>query len=403
MDVFKYFKGEWRSPRAFMILMAIAMPLSFSTWMALINNFAVERVSFTGVEIGILQSLREIPGFLAFAVVFMLLLLREQTLGLVALLLLGIGTAITGALPTTVGLYMTTVLMSVGFHYYETVRQSLVLQLVSKEEAPHFLGQLIAVGSFSGLVSYCLIWLGIDLVGLEMEWIYFLGGVLTIIITLFCWSTFPKFPEKVRQHRKLFLRKRYWLYYLITFLAGARRQIFVVFAGFLMVEKFGFSVSEITLLFLVNVALNIYLAPKVGKFIAICGERRALAFEYIGLICVFTAYAFVDSAWFATILYLVDHIFFSMAIAIKTYFQKIADPADMASQAGVAFSINHIAAVVVPVTLGFFWLVSPSIVFLVGAGISSISLVLVCLIPKKPSQKKITMISSYKTIFSIPK
>tara|TARA_B100000902_G_C27031645_1_gene774782 strand:+ start:143 stop:421 length:279 start_codon:yes stop_codon:yes gene_type:complete len=92
-----------------------------------------------------------------------------------------------------------------------------------------------------------------------------------------------------------------------------------------------------------------------------------------------------------------------MAIAIKTYFQKIADPADMASQAGVAFSINHIAAVVVPVTLGFFWLVSPSIVFLVGAGISSISLVLVCLIPKKPSQKKITMISSYKTIFSIPK
>ena len=133
MDVFKYFKGEWRSPRAFMILMAIAMPLSFSTWMALINNFAVERVAFTGVEIGILQSLREIPGFLAFAVVFMLLLLREQTLGLVALLLLVIGTAITGALPTTVGLYMTTVLMSVGFHYYETVRQSLVLQLVSKE------------------------------------------------------------------------------------------------------------------------------------------------------------------------------------------------------------------------------------------------------------------------------
>ena len=157
MDVHKYITVEWRSPRVFMILMAIAMPLSFSTWMALINNFAVERVFFTGKEIGILQSLREIPGFLAFAVVFLLLLMREQTLGLVALLFLGIGTAITGMLPTAVGLYATTILMSVGFHYYETVRQSLALQLVSKEESPLFLGQLVAVGSFSGLVSLCLI------------------------------------------------------------------------------------------------------------------------------------------------------------------------------------------------------------------------------------------------------
>ncbi|MBH88938.1 MAG: MFS transporter [Magnetovibrio sp.] len=403
MDVHKYITVEWRSPRVFMILMAIAMPLSFSTWMALINNFAVERVFFTGKEIGILQSLREIPGFLAFAVVFLLLLMREQTLGLVALLFLGIGTAITGMLPTAVGLYATTILMSVGFHYYETVRQSLALQLVSKEESPLFLGQLVAVGSFSGLVSLCLIWLSVDLVGLDMEWVYFLGGSLTIMITLICWKAFPKFPEKVRQHRKVFLRKRYWLYYLITFLSGARRQIFVVFANFLMVEKFDFSVSDITLLLLVNTTINIFIAPKIGKFIAVCGERRALTFEYIGLIGVFTAYAFVNTAWVAVLLYLVDHIFFSMAIAIKTYFQKIADPADIAAQAGVAFSINHIAAVLVPVTLGFLWLISPSIVFLVGAGLASASLALACLIPKNPSQKNISIISDYKTFFSFPR
>ena len=403
MDVHKYITVEWRSPRAFMILMAIAMPLSFSTWMALINNFAVERVFFTGKEIGILQSLREIPGFLAFAVVFLLLLMREQTLGLVALLFLGIGTAITGMLPTAVGLYATTILMSVGFHYYETVRQSLALQLVSKEESPLFLGQLVAVGSFSGLVSLCLIWLSVDLVGLDMEWVYFLGGSLTIMITLICWKAFPKFPEKVRQHRKVFLRKRYWLYYLITFLSGARRQIFVVFANFLMVEKFDFSVSDITLLLLVNTTINIFIAPKIGKFIAVCGERRALTFEYIGLIGVFIAYAFVNTAWVAVLLYLVDHIFFSMAIAIKTYFQKIADPADIAAQAGVAFSINHIAAVLVPVTLGFLWLISPSIVFLVGAGLASASLALACLIPKNPSQKNISIISDYKTFFSFPR
>jgi len=381
-----------------MILMAVAMPLSFSTWMALINNFAIERAAFTGVEIGILQSLREIPGFLAFAVVFLLLLMREQTLGLVSLLLLGIGTAITGALPSVVGLYATTVLMSLGFHYYETVRQSLALQWIGKEETPHFLGQLIAVGSFSGLISFTLIWLAIDVGGLDMVWVYVIGGGLTIGVTLFCWAAFPRFPEKVEQHKTLFMRGRYWLYYLITFMAGARRQIFVVFAGFLMVEKFGFSVSAITLMFLVNGGLNMYLAPKIGKLIAHWGERRALTFEYIGLIGVFVAYAFVDTAWIAVTLYIIDHMFFSMAIAIKTYFQKIADPADMASQAGVAFSINHIAAVVIPAAFGFLWLLSPSYVFLAGAGMSVLSLLLVRMIPENPSHENVAVIGPYRAI-----
>jgi len=381
-----------------MILMAVAMPLSFYTWMALINNFAVERAAFTGVEIGILQSLREIPGFLAFAVVFLLLLMREQTLALVSLALLGIGTALTGAFPSVIGLYATTVLMSIGFHYYETVRQSLVLQWVDKKETPHYMGQLIAVGSFAGLISYALIWLGIDLGGLDMEWVYLIGGGATVGVALFCWIVFPRFPEKVEQHKKLFMRRRYWLYYLITFMAGARRQIFVVFAGFLMVEKFGFDVSAVTLMFLVNGALNMYAAPKIGKLIARWGERRALTFEYIGLIGVFTAYAFVDTAWIAVVLYIVDHLFFSMAIAIQTYFQKIADPADMASQAGVAFSINHVAAVVIPAAFGFLWLISPSIVFLAGAGMSVLSLVLVRLIPENPTFDNVARIGPYRLV-----
>ncbi|HJN25870.1 MAG TPA: MFS transporter [Rhodospirillales bacterium] len=400
MDIFRYFRGNWRTPEVMLILMSIAMPLSFSTWMALINNFAIERAAFTGVEIGILQSLREIPGFLAFAVVFLLLLFREQTLGLVSLLLLGIGVAITGALPTVVGLYATTVLMSIGFHYYETVRQSLALQWIGKEEAPHFLGQLIAVGSFAGLISFGLIWLGIDMGDLQMKWIYLLGGGMTVAVTLFCWIAFPNFNEKIEQHKKLFLRKRYWLYYLITLMAGARRQIFVVFAGFLLVEKFGFDVATITLVFLANGVLNMYLAPKIGKLISHWGERRALTLEYTGLICVFVAYAFVDTAWIAVGLYIIDHLFFSMAIAINTYFQKIADPADMASQAGVAFSINHVAAVAIPALFGFIWLISPSIVFLVGAGMSFLSLILVRLIPENPSFENVALIGPYRIIGS---
>jgi len=77
-------------------------------------------------------------------------------------------------------------------------------------------------------------------------------------------------------------------------------------------------------------------------------------------------------------------LFFAMAIAIKTYFQKIADPKDMASSAGVSFTINHIAAVALPAMLGLVWLVSPELVFYVGAGLALVSLICSQWIPNLP-------------------
>ncbi len=387
MSMFRIaFKGGWRSPVAMLMLMSVAMQLSFATWRSLINNFTVERAGFTGAEIGMLQSIREIPGFMAFAAVFLLLLMREQTLALVSLLLLGVGTAITGYFPTEIGLYCTTLLMSIGFHYYETMNQSLSLQWLSKKEAPVALGQIIAAGSFAALLAFALISVTWKLLELDYSFVYLSGGGLTILITIALWIGFPRFPVKVAQRKKLFLRKRYWLYYLLTFMAGARRQIFVVFAGFLMVEKFGFSVTEITLLFLANNAFNMIFAPKIGAMIARWGERKSLIFEYCGLIAVFLAYAIVSNPWAAMAIYILDHAFFALRIAMKTYFQKIADPADFAPTAGVAFSINHIAAVGIPVVFGMIWLISPSLVFILGAAMAAVSLGLSFLVPHVPCE-----------------
>ncbi|MCH8189200.1 MAG: MFS transporter, partial [Proteobacteria bacterium] len=126
--------------------------------------------------------------------------------------------------------------------------------------------------------------------------------------------------------------------------------------------------------------------PLIGKLIGKYGERRALTIEYAGLILIFVAYAFVDSVVLAVGLYLLDHVFFTLAIAIKTYFQKIADPADIAPTAGVAFSINHIAAVILPVVFGFLWLISPAAVFLAGAAMAVVSLALARMVPPNPEE-----------------
>jgi len=387
------FNHHFKRPEIFLYLFSAAVPLSFATWQALINNFAIEQVNFTGVEIGILQSLREVPGFIAFGVIFLLLIMREQTIAFLALIALGIGTAITGFLPTVMGLYFTTVLMSMGYHYAETIQQSLTMQLIDKYQLPVVMGRQIAVGAFTGLFAFGALYLLVDLLDLGYRLIYLLAGGATVAIAIFMFLKFPHFEGEAEQHKKMVIRKRYWLYYLLTFLSGARRQIFVVFAGFLMVEKFHFSVGEMTMLFLVNGILTIYLAPRIGRLVIHWGERRTLTLEYIGLVIIFSGYAFVESAAIACLLYIFDHIFFAMAIALKSYLKKIADPADMAATAGVSFSINHIAAVILPAVLGIVWIVSPSMVFLTGTAIALMSLLLSQMIPGTPERGMETIYS----------
>ena len=147
------------------------------------------------------------------------------------------------------------------------------------------------------------------------------------------------------------------------------------------------------MLFLVNGVLSIYLAPKIGQLVSYWGEKRTLTLEYVGLILIFSGYAIAESAVFASLLYILDHIFFAMAIALKSYLKKIADPADIAATAGVSFSINHIAAVILPFALGIVWVVSPATVFIIGALIAVMSLLLSQMVPGSPEQGMETVFS----------
>lgn len=367
-----------------LIYMAIIMALVFSVWQVMLNNFTVEKAGFSGFDIGSLQSVREIPGFLAFTAVFVLIILREQTFAILSLGLLSVGVLITGFFPSNAGLLITTFIMSVGFHYFETINSSLTLQWLAKNQAASFMGQVIGYSSAAGLIAYGVVWLLYKYFEMDYIWIYTIFGSLGIAMVVHLWFLFPKFENVVPQRKKLFLKKRYWVYYLLTFLKGVRRQIFMVFAAYLMVEKFGYTLDEIAMLFLLNKAANIVIAPLLGKLIEAIGERKALTIEYVGLIIVFVGYAMVESALVAAILYVVDHLFFGLAIGIKTYFQKIADSEDMAATQSVSFTIDHTASVIIPITFGLIWMSDPSLVFYAGAGFAVLSLIASNLISRNP-------------------
>ena len=378
----------WRRPIALLFVMGFAMPLAFATWSALLNNFVIEAANFTGIEIGWLQTVREIPGFLAVGILLLMMFFREQRLALFALIMLGGATIATSNFPHFYGLLMTTFIGSVGFHYFETVNQSLQLQWIDKDKAPQMLGWLVACGSASSLLAYGLITLFWQSFDLSYHFVYAAGGGACVLLALYSFVAFPQFQSRYEQHNKLLLRKRYWLYYALQFMSGARRQIFVVFAAFMMVEKFGYDVHHLTLLFLVNYIANMFFAPLMGRFVQKLGERFALVFEYAGLTVLFLLYGgiyyFDWSAWIGAVLYVVDHLLFALAFALKTYFQKIADPQDIAPTAAVAFTINHIAAVFLPASLGYLWIVAPDGVYILAASMAFISLGLACLIPRHP-------------------
>ena len=362
----------------YLTLLTIASAVGLQTWRTLFNNFAVEIVHLEGNHIGMIQSLREVPGFLALLVIFLIILIKEHRLSALSIITLGVGVGLTGILPSYLGLIFTTLIMSFGFHYYETTNQSLTLQYFNHLSSPWVFGKLrsyaaatnIVVGVFIFIISYLL----------SYQMIYGLIGGLIVFAGIRGLKQNPTRDTRVPQHKKMILRKKYWLYYFLTFMSGARRQIFVAFAVFLLVRKFEFSVQEITLLFILNNIINYFLSPLIGRAIIRYGERRVLSLEYFSLIFIFLAYAAVESKSLVAILYIFDHIFFNFSIGIRTYFQKIGDPRDIAPSMAAGFTINHIAAVIIPAVGGLLWIIDYRIPFIAGAGMSVISLVAVQLI-----------------------
>ena len=367
----------------FLMVLTISSTVGLQAWRTLFNNFSVEVAGLDGSHIGIIQSVREVPGLLTLLVIFALFVIREHRLSALSIVVLGLGVSVTGLFPSFLGLLLTTLVMSIGFHYYETTNQSLSLQYFDQSKSPWVLGKMRSFASAANIAVGILIY-GLASV-LNYRQIYFVIGSLIVAGGIWGFRQNPIDGGTVPQRKKMVFRKKYWLFYFLTFMAGARRQIFIAFAVFLMVKKFHYSIQEVTALFVINNVINYFLSPLIGKSIIRFGERKVLSLEYGSLVFIFLAYATVQSKIVLGLLYILDHIFFNFAIAIRTYFQKVGDPQDIAPSMAMGFTINHIAAVFLPAVGGLLWMVDYRIPFVAGAAMSMISLLAVQMIRVKDS------------------
>ena len=203
----------------FLLVLSVASMVGLQGWRTLLNNFAVEWANLDGDHMGVIQSVREIPGFLALFAVWVMLLVREHLLSALSILVLGVGVGATGFFPSFIGIAATTMLMSFGFHYYETTNQSLTLQYFDRDTAPHVLGAIrslsaatnIAVGGAVYLMSWYL----------DYRMMFLVVGFFVAGFGIWGLGQNPVDHDLTPQKKEMVFKWKYRLFYFLTFMAGA--------------------------------------------------------------------------------------------------------------------------------------------------------------------------------------
>jgi hypothetical protein len=356
----------------YLMVLVICASAGLQGWLALFTNFAKEVVGVNGFQIGVSQAVREIPGFLTFMVMYVLLIMKEHRLSAWSVVLLGIGIGATGFFTTFSGLLMTTVIMSIGFHYFETTNKSLTVQYFDQKDASIVFARLRGYGALANIAVGSIVWALSFILPYRIN--FLLLGVFVSFTGIYMLSKNPADYQGLHRQNKLVLRRKYWLYYALNFLSGARRQIFIVFAVFLLVEKYKLGVGTVAGIYVLNYALTYLTNSHISKAINVYGERVVLSLESSSLFLLFLGYAFIENVWVAIILYVLDSIIFNFSIGLNTYLQKTADPGDLLQSTAVGYTINHVSAVVIPLIGGSLWLISWRLPFIIGASLTVVSL-----------------------------
>ncbi|HAH87426.1 MAG TPA: hypothetical protein DCL60_08655 [Armatimonadetes bacterium] len=370
-------------------LLALAtffLMFGFGAYSATYNNFIVQVLHLQPEQLGVVESLREVPGLIMVLVLAMTMRVAEPVVAAVSLFLVAAGISAYYAINSLATLYIFSFIWSLGLHSWMTVNPSMVMGLSEEGSKGRRLGQLAAVSSFGMICGMLLVLFLGGILGFRI--IFLVGGVSSVAAMVFV-SMISRDIGHAKKPRMVWKRK-YSLYYLITFLEGCRKQVFLTFAVFALVRNYHTPVKIVALLMIINSLVNVLFSARVGRLIDRIGEKRVLFFCYAALIPVFLGYALVRQPFYLYILYVLDNLFFLGSIGLTTYLQKIALPEDLMPSLAMGVSMNHAAAVVVPLAGGYLWQnLGYPVTFMGGAVVVAVSAAAVLLMktPKKPHHR----------------
>ena len=356
------------------------MGFAFALQIGTNSNFVGEEMGLTGDQQGNLEAIRESCGIISFGILALLAGFAEPIVAAGMLLMVGVGLGAYHFVPSFGWLIVASLVWSQGVHVWMPLPNSMTLALAEPGREGYRLGQMRAaglVGSSVGLlVGLVLSWLG-----MTIRPLFLLAGAMAVLAGASCLAI----PRRIRTPGpRIVFRRKYGLYYLLSFLEGWRKQIFIAFAGFLLVKNYGVPLEVMLALAMAHHAIGWIASPFVGRLIDRVGERPVLVFYFAGLTCFFTGYALVDNIYVLGALYVGDSAFFVFAMALTTYVNRIAPKAEHTPTLSMGVAFNHVAAVLMPFVGAILWKkVGYEYVFLIGAAGAAVSVLVSCFLPRK--------------------
>jgi hypothetical protein len=346
--------AAWLPNRRALLLLAAAIffvSLGFGFFESTFNNFAVNELNLTPRALGVLEAMRETPGFLNAFVSAATLHLAEPVVAGICLALMGLGFISLSRVRTTVGLIFWSVAWSLGFHTWGPVSSTIALGATTPGQEGKTLGWLNSVGSLAGLAGVGGVFLLSEHLHLR---IFFVIGGLAVLVAAACASRVP--PLQVTEARpRLVFRRRYWLYYLLCFLDGWRRQMWYTFALFLLVREYHTSLRIVASLVFMGRLGSILAAPQIGKAIDRLGPRTVMSTGYVIIAAVFAGYCFVRVPLILRACYAFDYVLSNLGVGLTTYANQLAPQQDLRATLAMGTTANHVAAVIGPVLGGLVW------------------------------------------------
>ena len=307
------------------------------------TNFLVHDLGLGGEEILWLTGIREIPGLGLVALAALTMRLPQPRRASLSLLLMGVGYGSYCLVHSYSALVALALVASIGFHNWMPLQSSLGMGLVDRARSGGVLGRLGSVGSVANILGLLIVVLLSEHLGLRP--FFALGGVLLVLAALVVARLPREIGAGTEKIPRMVFRRRYWLFYVLTFFEGSRTQVFFTFGGWVLVSEYGFTAEKLSILLIVGGLVNSVLSPHMGNWIDRFGERRTLTASYAALVLVFIAYGTVHHAWALGGLYIGINFLVTFRIGLHTYVNRIAPPEDLSPTLSAGVSINHITSV----------------------------------------------------------
>ncbi|MCC6491349.1 MAG: MFS transporter [Candidatus Hydrogenedentes bacterium] len=343
----------------------MAMAAAMGVHESLFNNFLSDTYALGADARGRLEFPRELPGFLVVLRSGLLCTLAVTRVGAVAALAFGVGMAgmaFWGA--SSYGIMLTMMLVgSAGLHLMQPVGSSIAIALSDHGNRGARMGQVGAVGTAGTVLGTGSVWLLMDKTHPQYALGFLCAGALGLAAAALYFTLHV--PDLHQARSRLVLRRQYSLYYLLEFLFGARKQIFITFGPWVLIKVYGEAPSGIARLLMTGAIIGVVFAPLAGKVIDRFGERVVMIADGMLLTFVCIGYGYAnhlvgDKATAHTIAcccFVADNLLFALGTSRAVYLSRLTDSAqEINSTLAMGVSINHIASMTIPAVAGAVWM-----------------------------------------------